>query len=295
MKGILKKDKNQQKPLHQLPGPHPQIAMPDMQKTRDTRKIAIGKVGVKDISYPIVVMDKNRALQHTVARVNMYVDLPHHFKGTHMSRFIEILNAYREKIALDKMETILQRMKEKLGASCAHLEIQFPYFIEKKAPVSGARSLMEYTCTFNASLGPSFDFILGVKVPVTSLCPCSKELSRFGAHNQRSIMTVQGPLQRVHLDRGPDRDHRSVRQFARSTPCSSARTRSSSPSRPTRIPASWRTWYGRRPRNFPPWRTSPGFPSRRKISNRSINIPPMPQWKWTNARMRSPSHLEGTK
>jgi len=165
--------------------------MPDMQKSRDTRKIAIDKVGVKDISYPIVVMDKNKAFQQTVARVNMYVDLPHHFKGTHMSRFIEILDAYREKIALDKMEIILERMKEKLGATSAHLEIQFPYFIEKKAPVSGARGLMEYTCTFNASLDSGFDFILGVKVPVTSLCPCSKELARFGAHNQRSVMTVR--------------------------------------------------------------------------------------------------------
>jgi GTP cyclohydrolase I len=163
----------------------------DVQRRPDTRKIAIDKVGVKDISYPIVVMDKNRSVQHTVARVNMYVDLPHHFKGTHMSRFIEILNSYREKIALDKMETILGKMKEKLGASSAHLEIEFPYFIEKRAPVSGAKSLMEYTCEFKATLAETFDFVLGVKVPVTSLCPCSKELSRYGAHNQRSIMTVQ--------------------------------------------------------------------------------------------------------
>jgi len=174
------------------PPPHPPpCSMPDMQKSVDTRRIAIDKVGVKDISYPIVVMDKNRSFQQTVARVNMYVDLPHHFKGTHMSRFIEILDSYREKIALDKMEAILQRMKEKLGASRAHLEIEFPYFIEKSAPVSGAKGLMEYTCTFNASLGPELDFILGVKVPVTSLCPCSKELARFGAHNQRSVMTVR--------------------------------------------------------------------------------------------------------
>jgi GTP cyclohydrolase IB len=163
----------------------------DVQRRPDTRKIAIDKVGVKDISYPIVVMDKNRSVQHTVARVNMYVDLPHHFKGTHMSRFIEILNSYREKIALDKMEIILGKMKEKLGASSAHLEIEFPYFIEKRAPVSGAKSLMEYTCEFKATLAETFDFVLGVKVPVTSLCPCSKELSRYGAHNQRSIMTVQ--------------------------------------------------------------------------------------------------------
>ncbi|MCM2359170.1 MAG: GTP cyclohydrolase FolE2 [Geobacteraceae bacterium] len=166
-------------------------SLSDVQRSRDTRRIPISKVGVKDISYPIVVMDKNRSVQHTVARVNMYVDLPHHFKGTHMSRFIEILDAYREKIALDKMELILQKMKEKLGASSAHLEIEFPYFIEKKAPVSGARGLMEYTCAFKASLAQELDFVLVVKVPVTSLCPCSKELSRYGAHNQRSIMTVQ--------------------------------------------------------------------------------------------------------
>jgi len=165
--------------------------MPDMQKSRDTRKIPINKVGVKDISYPIVVMDKNRKFQQTVARINMYVDLPHHFKGTHMSRFIEILNVYREEIALDKMEPILQKMKEKLGASSAHLEIEFPYFIEKRAPVSGARSLMEYTCTFSGSLGEEFDFVLGVQIPVTSLCPCSRELSRYGAHNQRSHITVR--------------------------------------------------------------------------------------------------------
>jgi GTP cyclohydrolase I len=170
---------------------HQSPPLRDVQQRRDTRRIAIDKVGVKEISYPIVVMDKNKKFQQTVARVNMYVDLPHHFKGTHMSRFIEILDAYREKIALDKMELILQRMKEKLGASSAHLEIEFPYFIEKKAPVSGAKGLMEYTCFFKASMADELDFVLGVKVPVTSLCPCSKELARFGAHNQRSLMTVQ--------------------------------------------------------------------------------------------------------
>ncbi|HEY6008602.1 MAG TPA: GTP cyclohydrolase FolE2 [Geobacteraceae bacterium] len=165
--------------------------MRDVQKSFDPRKIPINKVGVKNISYPIVVMDKNKALQHTVARVNMYVDLPHHFKGTHMSRFVEILDACREQIALNQLETILERIKQKLGASSAHLEIEFPYFIEKRAPVSGATSLMEYTCTFDASLGETFDFVLTVCVPVTSLCPCSKELSRYGAHNQRSLVTVR--------------------------------------------------------------------------------------------------------
>jgi len=162
-----------------------------MQKSRDTRNIPIDKVGVKDISYPIVVMDRKKKFQHTIARINMYVDLPHHFKGTHMSRFIEILNSYREEIALDKLEIMLAEMKKKLGASTAHLEMEFPYFIEKKAPVSKAKSLMEYTCSFSATLAEDFDFVLGIRIPVTSLCPCSKELSAYGAHNQRSLISIK--------------------------------------------------------------------------------------------------------
>jgi GTP cyclohydrolase I len=185
----MSKDKKKNQPP--APGPQPPEHMLDVQKSRDTRNIPINKVGVKDISYPIVVMDKRRELQHTVARVNMYVDLPHHFKGTHMSRFIEVFNSYRENIGLDNMQTILAKMKEKLGADSAHLEIEFPYFIEKKAPVSGASSLMEYTCEFVGSLTTELDFVLGIKIPVTSLCPCSKELSRYGAHNQRSIVTLR--------------------------------------------------------------------------------------------------------
>ena len=167
--------------------------MPDLQTSRDHRRIPIAKVGVKNISYPVVVQDKNRTIQHTVATVDMYVDLPHQFKGTHMSRFVEILNRHRDKIALDdRLEDILREMQQKLGAETAHLRVEFPYFIDKVAPVSKSRSLMEYTCEFDASLnGDQLDFVLGVKVPVTSLCPCSKELSRFGAHNQRSVMTVK--------------------------------------------------------------------------------------------------------
>jgi len=168
-----------------------EATMQDIQKSHDTRNIPIDKVGVKDISYPIVVMDRKKKFQHTVARINMYVDLPHHFKGTHMSRFIEILNSYREEIALDKLEIMLADMKKKLGASTAHLEMEFPYFIEKKAPVSRARSLMEYTCSFAATLSEGFDFVLGIRIPVTSLCPCSKELSDYGAHNQRSIISIK--------------------------------------------------------------------------------------------------------
>lgn len=165
--------------------------MPDMQKSRDTRNIAIDKVGVKDIRYPIVVQDKSREQQHTVARVNMFVDLPHHFKGTHMSRFIEVLNLYHGEISIDNLETILAEMKTRLEAGRAHLELEFPYFIEKRAPASGARGLMEYQCRMLGILDEDFDFVLEASVPVTSLCPCSKEISERGAHNQRSMVNVQ--------------------------------------------------------------------------------------------------------
>lgn len=165
--------------------------MRDVQKTPDTRNIAIDKVGVKNIRYPIVVMDKSKARQHTVARVNMYVDLPHHFKGTHMSRFIEVLNLYHGEISIESLDTMLREMKQRLEASRAHLELDFPYFIEKSAPVSGARSLMEYQCRMIGILGEEQDFVLGVSVPVTSLCPCSRDISARGAHNQRSLLSVQ--------------------------------------------------------------------------------------------------------
>ncbi len=165
--------------------------MPDMQMSPDTRRVAIDQVGVKDIRYPIVVLDKSKQEQHTVARINMYVDLPHHFKGTHMSRFIEILNQYRGEITMRNLGTILQDMKEKLEASCAHMELLFPYFIEKEAPASRARGLMEYQCRLVGTLREETDFMLEVTVPVTSLCPCSKEISARGAHNQRGMVRVQ--------------------------------------------------------------------------------------------------------
>ncbi|MDT8442176.1 MAG: GTP cyclohydrolase FolE2 [Desulfuromonadales bacterium] len=165
--------------------------MPDMQRSRDERNIAIDKVGVKDIRYPIVVQDRSRERQQTVARINMYVDLPHHFKGTHMSRFIEILNQYHGEISIERMDSLLADMKSRLEASCAHIELDFPYFIEKQAPVSAATSLMEYQCRMVASLGDQYDFQLGVTVPLTSLCPCSREISARGAHNQRSAVRVE--------------------------------------------------------------------------------------------------------
>ena len=167
-----------------------EIKMKDIQRQKDFRKIEINKVGVKNIRYPITVLDKAKGIQHTVASVNMYVDLPHRFKGTHMSRFIEILNKYKGDISIKNFSKILSEMKRKLKAKSAHLEVEFPYFIEKEAPVTKAKSLMEYICRFCGSSNEEEDFYIGIVVPITTLCPCSKEISDFGAHNQRSMVTV---------------------------------------------------------------------------------------------------------
>jgi len=169
----------------------PKKLIADVQSSRDYRKVDINKAGVKGIKYPIIVLDKKNKTQHTIATINMYVDLPCRFKGTHMSRFIEILNRYRQGITVKNLFTILKEMKRKLNAKSAHLEIEFPYFIEKTAPVSKARSLMEYTCRLWGSLNDKLDISLGVEVPVTTLCPCSKEMSSKGAHNQRGIVSVK--------------------------------------------------------------------------------------------------------
>jgi GTP cyclohydrolase I len=167
------------------------MRMKDIQIQRDHRNIEINKVGVKHIRYPITVLDKAKGVQHTVGNVNMYVDLPRRFKGTHMSRFVEILNRYKGDISIRNYSKIMNEMKEKLRAKTAHLEVEFPYFIEKEAPVSGAKSLMEYVCRFCGSSNDKDDFYVGILVPITTVCPCSKEISQAGAHNQRSMVTVQ--------------------------------------------------------------------------------------------------------
>jgi len=130
-------------------------------------------------------------MQSTVATVNLSVNLPHHFRGTHMSRFVEVLNEYRDVVWIDRMDEILQRIRESLEAAEAHMEVEFEYFIEKKAPVSKLESLMSYVCRFEASHCNGSDFTLSVTVPVITLCPCSREISAFGAHNQRCMVTVQ--------------------------------------------------------------------------------------------------------
>ena len=166
--------------------------MIDIQNQKDNRNIDIQKVGVKGIKYPIVVLDRANGTQHVNATINIYVNLPHHFKGTHMSRFVEILNEFRGQINIKTLNKILQKIRQKLHAQSAHIEIEFPYFVEKTAPVSGSKSLMDYMCSFSGqNNGNKTDFLVGVVVPVTTVCPCSKEISTMGAHNQRSMVTVK--------------------------------------------------------------------------------------------------------
>ena len=170
--------------------------MKDVQNSRDDRQIPVQKVGIKDLRYPITVMDRQKDSQHTTARVRMYVDLPHEFKGTHMSRFVEILNQHHGNVSVRDIGQILEAMVDRLDCKTAHLEMRFPYFMEKKAPASGEESLMDYDCAFLASLtktenGDDFDLVIEVGVPVTMVCPCSREISDKGAHNQRSTIRIQ--------------------------------------------------------------------------------------------------------
>jgi len=161
--------------------------MKDVQSQPDYRNIPIDKVGIKNLRYPITVRDRRDGFQHTIAAINMYVDLPHDNKGTHMSRFVELLHLLRPEVSLKKFSAILENMKEHLNAASAHLEMTFPYFIEKKAPVSTSPGLMDYTCSIIGTSDPSgkIDLISEVVVPITSVCPCSMEISDLGAHNQR--------------------------------------------------------------------------------------------------------------
>ena len=162
----------------------------DVQSRPDHRAIGIDKVGVKDIQFPIKVLDKANGVQSTVARIGMSVSLPHQFKGTHMSRFMELLNEHCEPITVESIPTLLKEMKRRLNAEAAHLDIEFPYFIKKKAPVSGMEGLVAYTCRLLGSATSRVEIGAEVEVPVTTLCPCSKEISRKGAHNQRGIVKV---------------------------------------------------------------------------------------------------------
>lgn len=164
----------------------------DKQSERDHRELRIDKVGVRGLRFPIQIRDKARSLQNTVATIGLFVDLPKEFKGTHMSRFLEVLNAHGSIVHVENITDILHAMQVKLKAATSHLEMEFPFFLEKKAPVSGMSSVMDYTARFDATaMGREIDFVLTVKAAVTTLCPCSKAISAYGAHNQRGEVTVK--------------------------------------------------------------------------------------------------------
>jgi len=166
----------------------------DIQSLKDLRKISIDKVGVKNIRYPIIVDDRTNGTQNTVADLDICVELPHDHRGTHMSRFIEVLNHFHKESLIRNLPQFLQEIKKALNAETAYTSIKFPYFIKKTAPVSGIESLLSYNCSFEASLKEEYKLEIGVEVPVTTLCPCSKEVSDYGAHNQRSQVLIKAEL-----------------------------------------------------------------------------------------------------
>lgn len=172
--------------------------MRDIQNEEDTRNIPLQKVGVKNVKYPVQVLDKNKKIQNTTASVNLFVNLPHNFKGTHMSRFIEVFHKYHTDISMNNFLEMLEEIRQKLDAERAFGRITFPYFVEKSAPVSGSRGMMEYICTYEGEStekkgenSPTQKFFVSIEVPITTLCPCSKAISDYGAHNQRGTVKVK--------------------------------------------------------------------------------------------------------
>ena len=169
----------------------------DKQSESDHRQLRIDKVGVRGLRFPIQVRDKAKAVQTTVAVIGLFVDLPKEFKGTHMSRFIEVLNAHGGVVHVENIPDMLFELQAKLKAATSHLEMEFPYFMSKTAPTSGKASIMDYTARFDAAACQrEIDFVLTVKANVTTLCPCSKAISARGAHNQRGEVIVQVRFQK---------------------------------------------------------------------------------------------------
>ncbi len=166
--------------------------IPDIQAKPDTRRLAIDQVGIRSIRHPVKVRDRNNGDQYTIAMFNMYVGLPHNFKGTHMSRFVEVLNSHENVISVQSFKEIVKEVADKLDSSTSRIEMTFPYFMEKSAPVTGVKSVVDYEATLFGELMPDgqTQITTRIVVPVTSLCPCSKEISDYGAHNQRSHVTV---------------------------------------------------------------------------------------------------------
>lgn len=171
------------------------LELVDIQKTVDERKVGLERVGVCDLKYPITVLDRSQGEQKTVANVALSVSLPAEIKGTHMSRFISVMNDYRGEITMTAIPNILRDLKEKLEAPSAQVSMAFPYFMEKTAPVSGHKGFLDCECVFLGESGPKGEeFQLVVKVPVASLCPCSKAISDYGAHNQRGVVEMSVEL-----------------------------------------------------------------------------------------------------
>lgn len=165
--------------------------MEDVQASRDDRELPIDLVGVRGLRYPVAVRDKARRRQRTVAELSLSVSLPHHFKGTHMSRFVEVVHEHRDQVDMETLPAIVSALRRRLEAERARVEMAFPYFIERAAPVSGSLSLMSYECRYVAEEnGAGSDYLVGVRVPVTTLCPCSKAISDYGAHNQRGYVDI---------------------------------------------------------------------------------------------------------
>ena len=191
--------------------------MRDIQNEQDTREIPLKKVGVKGVKYPVCVLDKNKKVQNTTAEVDLFVNLPHNFKGTHMSRFIEVFHKYHTDLTMLHFLDMLEEMRQKLDAQKSYGSIKFPYFIEKKAPVTGAEGIMQYECGYEGECcGTEAETLTGaetaggeaesscckasacgrkfyvtIQVPIATLCPCSKAISEYGAHNQRGIVKVK--------------------------------------------------------------------------------------------------------
>jgi len=174
--------------------------MRDIQNEEDTREVPLQKVGVRGVKYPVTVLDKNKKQQHTTANVDLYVNLPHNFKGTHMSRFIQVFHKYHRDISMQHFFDMLEEIKTVLNAEQSYGKIVFPYFIEKNAPVSQAHGIMEYKCSYEGQVGSlsgekadgdERKFFVNIEVPITTLCPCSKAISEYGAHNQRGTVRVK--------------------------------------------------------------------------------------------------------
>lgn len=167
------------------------VTLADIQSTHDKRNIPIDRVGVRKVKYPMQVRQRGDGMQYTVGLFSLTVDLPQEYKGTHMSRFLEVLGGHNYDLSAATIPTVLAELRSKLHAEISHLDVTFTLFLEKAAPVTGKKGMMGYECGFIASGGAEEELALLVVVPVTTLCPCSKEIADYGAHNQRGFVTAK--------------------------------------------------------------------------------------------------------